>query len=314
MRLLYIPALVLAALPLGVAAQDADLTGGKKIPVKTCSEGQRFFLRKDMVRTQIGQELGTCRTFAGGSPASFSYTHNGVADSWQLSADAAFGYVLKHSSSPSALADLFPSLVSSSLIAFAEIDGNRSSAGVSSGTGRVGLIYEAMFLPGTPVFSYGVLDVVPYYRFGLDGDAKGYGLELAYVPVFGPLNHNAVVDNRKDNVVFSTSSVFRVDAYHSETGGNTRLGNGQDYVWVGADLGAKVLFRNDKRTVATAGIELSHYRDVETGQEATRGVANLSFPLDEKEIATFNLTYTHGRTRSDLTKVEKFGASLGIKF
>jgi len=43
-------------------------------------------------------------------------------------------------------------------------------------------------------------------------------------------------------------------------------------------------------------------------------VAKLAFTLEEKEIATFNLTYTHGRTRSDLTKVEKFGASLGIKF
>ncbi|WP_299693578.1 hypothetical protein [uncultured Tateyamaria sp.] len=307
-------ALAFAALPLTVAAQDTDLTGGKEIPKRTCVDSQRFFLRNDMVRTQIGQELGTCRTFTGGRAAKFSYTRDGIADSWTVSTDAAFGYVLKETRSPSALAGLFPSLVSSSLIAFAEIDGERTSAGVTSGTGRVGLIYEAMFLPGNPVFSYGVLDVVPYYRFGLDGDAKGHGLEVAYVPVFGPLNHNALVDNRQDKVIFSTSSVFRLDAYHSDTGGNTGLGNGQDYLWVGADLGAKVKFRNAKRTVAEAGLEISHYRDLESGVEATQGIANLSFPLDDKEIASFDLTYTHGRTRDNLTKVESFKVSLGIKF
>lgn len=313
MKHLFIP-IALAVSPQMGLAQDTDLAGGNPVPTATCDNTQRFFLRNDVLQAQIGAELQFCKTFSSKRPATFSYSRDGLSDTWRLTSDAALGYVLKAPSEPSALANLFPNLAYSTLIAFAEFDGSRFSSGTSAGTARVGLSYEALFQRAGGPLDYSVVDIVPYYLKGFDGDASGYGLELTYVPVIGPANHNALVDNGVDPVVVSTSSAFRIDAYHSDNGGSTSLGSDQDYLWVGTDLGANVRFRNKGRTIANASIDLSYYYDTNSGQDALLGVGNLSFPLTESDSASINLTYTRGRARQTLDKVDAFSVALGIKF
>lgn len=313
MKRLVLP-LMLAASPQMGLAQDSRLDGGTPVPTAICDDRQRFFLRNDIVQAQIGAELQFCKTFSSDRPATFSYTRDGLSDSWQVSSDAALGFVLKRPSDESTLSGVLPNLAYSTLVAFAEFDGSRFSSGNATGTARFGLSQELLFQSGRDALSYSVIDIVPYYQAGFDGDASGYGLELSYVPVIGPANHNAVVDNGIDPLLFSTTSVFRIDAYHSDEAGSSSLGSDQNYLWIGADLGANLQFRNKGRTVLNASLDLSYYYDTESSQDALLGSANLSFPLNEAGNASLNMTYTRGKSRQTLEDVDAFQLAFGLKF
>ena len=271
-----------------------------------CDLNQRFYIRRDIVATQLLQCADTEK------PATLSFQRDGVKDAWQASANVSLAYALTQPGTTGAFDSLF---ADSKLLLFGQIAGSHASDGTTTGFARAGLNYEAMLQSAAGTLDYSLLELTPYFQTDLEGDASGYGLDLSYTPVYAPANVNAVFQMPGQRTVFYTTAVLRLDSFYSNDPGTTALKAGDGYAWIGGDFGAGLQIRNWKgKKTAVFTLGLAAYSDLASGEDAVLRQANIELPLNDTGSASLNVGYSNGRPYQTLVKADQLEVAFGFKF
>lgn len=191
---------------------------------------------------------------------------------------------------------------------YLSFDGTGSSINDDTAEIRVGLLSQWQYFGG--VFDLQELSVSPYYQTDLDGEAEIYGLSTTWTPYHYESRLNGLQGDLAERF-FDWSLVGTVDYQSVEKAGNSGLTEGQDFAWIGLDLGLGYTFADVGEGLRLSAGVSAHY-DVINDQDAVMYNAAVRLALSEDRRAFLELRYQNGTAAKTLREVDE--TTLNFRF
>lgn len=293
---------------------DAAIAETRKLLDTNCDFGERAFLRRDKIDMSIyNKKLGVAEKK--GASALIKDDH--VTDETVAQINAAAAYVLYRNTCPDFpeghdVEDAFAS--GWSLAAFADFNGNLSSAGPSKekNYARFGLDGQLELQGG--LFNYQYLTVGPYVQTDFRGDGLAYGFEASWQPV--QIDYHLSVARADPYLEWYWTPILRADLLTVEEQGS--MGNlrpGSHYAWLGGDFELTVnilpsMFQ--RRLYANAGASI--YWDAASNDTIGLYSAGIAYNLDPQGYSSISAEYSHGTPRATLKFQDQLNVGLNFKY
>lgn len=276
---------------------------------RPCGEVRRFYLRD----RPVGVSASVANLHQDhGNGARFSYTTDRLTgeDSW--SADGTLMWVFGHPCLSRGDRAPGSAYVSATVIApYLQFSGSGSSSGDGPSRLVFGLAGETSISDG-PIFDNQILSYAAYKETDFNGDSAIYGASFSWLPISLGARLNGYV-GATDPVQFKWALQVNGDYRSVSDPGSSALTADTEYTWIGAEVGADLLFGNFGN-----GLEIStrysQHVDLMSDEMAGLWTATADLFLTADRRTSLSLVYKEGTEYQTLTEVDQTTFAISLQF